>query len=162
MCDRLLHSYRINSKSKVLLHLFGNYTITKEQIFYECNVALKYFTVIPAALLFTVTTNLSEFAASINRLGVNYKNGYSISLALQYIPDIQRDFNEIKQSQEARGIDMSKDVSLPTRVKSMGAILFPLIFSSMERYCEFILFFEIPINNNRYYNNGLLINFREE
>jgi len=28
---------------------------------------------------------------------------------------------------------MSKDVSLPTRIKSMGAILFPLIFSSMER-----------------------------
>lgn len=116
-----------------LLHLIGNYTITKEQIFYECNVALKYFTVIPAALLFIVTTNPSEFAASLNRLGVNYKIGYSISLALRYIPDVQRDFNEIKQSQEARGIDMSKDVSLPTRIKSMGAILFPLIFSSMER-----------------------------
>ena len=116
-----------------LLHLFGNYTLTKEQIFYECNVALKYFTVIPAALLFIVTTNPSEFAVSLNRLGVNYKIGYSISLAFRYIPDIQRDFNEIKQSQEARGIDMSKDVSLPTRVKSMGAILFPLIFSSMER-----------------------------
>ncbi|GAA4296365.1 energy-coupling factor transporter transmembrane component T [Anaerocolumna aminovalerica] len=116
-----------------LLHLFGKYTLTKEQIFYECNVALKYFTVIPAALLFIVTTNPSEFAASLNRLGVNYKIGYSISLAFRYIPDIQRDFNEIKQSQEARGIDMSKDVSLPTRVKSMGAILFPLIFSSMER-----------------------------
>lgn len=116
-----------------LLHLIGHYTITKEQIFYECNVALKYFTVIPAALLFIVTTNPSEFAASLNRLGVNYKIGYSISLALRYILDVQRDFNEIKQSQEARGIDMSKDVSLPTRIKSMGAILFPLIFSSMER-----------------------------
>jgi energy-coupling factor transport system permease protein len=69
----------------------------------------------------------------LNRLGVNYKIGYSVSLALRYIPDIQRDFNEIKQSQEARGIDMSKDVSLPTRIKSMSAILFPLIFSSMER-----------------------------
>lgn len=116
-----------------LVHLFAHYTITKEQLFYECNVALKYFTVIPVALLFIVTTNPSEFAASLNKLGVNYKIGYAVSLALRYIPDVQREFVEIKHSQEARGIDMSKDVSLPTRIKGMSAMLFPLIFSSMER-----------------------------
>ena len=31
-----------------LVHLFGHYTITKEQLFYEFNVMIKYFTVIPA------------------------------------------------------------------------------------------------------------------
>ncbi len=62
-----------------------------------------------------------------------------VSLVIRYIPDIQRDFNEIKQSQEARGIGMSKDVSLPTRIKSIGAILFPLIFSSMERIVNDII-----------------------
>jgi energy-coupling factor transport system permease protein len=116
-----------------LKHLFGGYTFTKEQIFYEINVVLKYFTVIPIALMFIVTTNPSEFAASLSKLGVKYTVGYSIAIALRYIPDVQKDFTEIKRAQEARGIDMSKNVKLSTRLKSMIAILFPLIFSSLER-----------------------------
>lgn len=116
-----------------LQHLFGNYTFTKEQLFYEMNVILKYFTVIPVALMFVVTTDPSEFAASLNKLGVKYSIGYSISIALRYIPDVQKDFTEIKHAQEARGIDMSKNVSLPVRIKSMIAIIFPLVFSSLER-----------------------------
>lgn len=116
-----------------LFHLFGRYTVTQEQLFYELNVIIKYFTVIPAGLLFIVTTDPSEFAASLNQLGVSYKVGYAVSLALRYVPDVQRDFREIKESQEARGIDMSKDVSFFTRIKSMSTVLFPLIFSSMER-----------------------------
>jgi ABC-type cobalt transport system, permease component CbiQ and related transporters len=116
-----------------LVHLIGRYTITKEQLFYEFNVVIKYFTVIPVALMFVVTTNPSEFAASLNKIGVKYSIGYAIAIALRYIPDVQNDFQEIKHAQEARGIDMSKNVGLSTRIKSMTAILFPLIFSSLER-----------------------------
>lgn len=116
-----------------LLHLFGSYTITKEQIFYEFNVMLKYFTVIPVALMFIVTTDPSEFAASLNKIGISYSFGYAIALALRYVPDVQSDFTEIKHAQEARGIDMGKDASLPSRLKGILAILFPLIFSSLER-----------------------------
>ena len=52
-----------------LLHIAGNYTITMEQLFYELNIMIKYFTVIPAVLMFILTTNPSEFAASMNKLG---------------------------------------------------------------------------------------------
>lgn len=116
-----------------LFHLFGSYTLTKEQLFYEFNVILKYFTVIPVALIFILTTNPSEFASSLNKIGVSYSFGYSIAIALRYIPDVQNDFVEIKHAQEARGIDMSKDVSLISRLKGVLSILFPLIFSSLER-----------------------------
>lgn len=116
-----------------LLHLFGSYFITKEQIFYEINILLKYFTVIPVVLMFIVTTNPSEFAASLNKIGVNYKVGYAVAIALRYVPDVQRDFNKIKHAQEARGIEMSGKASLKSRIKSMASIIFPLIFSSMDR-----------------------------
>lgn len=116
-----------------LFFLFGHYTITSQQLFYEANVILKYFTVIPVALMFILTTNPSEFAASLNKIGIKYSAGYAVAIALRYIPDVQKDFLEIKQAQEARGIDMSKNVGLPTRLKSMMAIIFPLIFSSLER-----------------------------
>lgn len=116
-----------------LVHLIGPYTITKEQLFYEFNVVLKYFTVIPAALMFIVTTNPSEFAASLNKIGISYNIGYAISIALRYIPDVQEDFQEIKTAQQARGIDMSKNEKFSERIKKMLVIIFPLIFSSMER-----------------------------
>ena len=116
-----------------MLHIAGNYTITTEQLFYEFNIMIKYFTVIPAVLMFILTTNPSEFAASMNKIGVSYKISYSIAIALRYIPDVQADFTKIKHAQEARGIEMSSKSGLMDRIKSMSAILFPLIFTSMDR-----------------------------
>lgn len=116
-----------------LFHIGGNYYMTEEQLFYEFNVTLKYFTVIPMALLFLITTNPSEFASSLSRIGMSYKIAYSVSIALRYIPDIQRDFKDISFSQQARGIDMSKKAKLGTRIKNVVSILMPLIFSSLDR-----------------------------
>lgn len=111
----------------------GHYSVTLEQLFYQFNVTLKYFTVIPAALLFIVTTNPSEFAASLNRIGVSYKISYAVALALRYIPDIQRDFRNISLSQQARGIDMSRKEKLPKRIKNAASIIIPLILSSLDK-----------------------------
>ena len=116
-----------------LLHIAGNYTFTAEQLFYELNVILKYFTIVPSVFMFITSTNPSEFAASLNRIGLPYTICYSVAIALRYIPDVQSDFNRIKNAQEARGIEMSGKANIFSRLKNMSAILFPLIFTSMER-----------------------------
>ena len=115
------------------LHIAGDYTLTYEQLFYELNVVLKYFTIVPSVFMFITSTNPSEFAASLNRIGFPYTICYSVAIALRYIPDVQSDFNRIKNAQEARGIEMSGKANIFSRLKSMSAILFPLIFTSMER-----------------------------
>lgn len=124
---------KIYGTQQDLWHIVGNYTITKEQLFYEFNIMIKYFTVIPAVLMFILTTNPSEFAASMNRIGMSYKISYSIAIALRYIPDVQADFTKIKHAQEARGIEMSSKAGLIDRIKNVSSILFPLIFTSMDR-----------------------------
>ena len=117
----------------VLFHIAGSYDMTLEQLFYEFNVIIKYFTVVPAVFMFLVTTNPSEFAASMNRVGISYNVGYAISIALRHIPDVQGEFIKIKHAQEARGIEMSGKASLINRIKSTSSIIFPLVFSSMDR-----------------------------
>lgn len=117
----------------VLFHIAGRYDVTMEQLFYEFNVIIKYFTVIPAVFMFLVTTNPSEFAASMNKIGISYNVGYAISIELRYIPDVQGEFTKIKHAQEARGIEMSGKASLFSRIKNTSSIIFPLIFSSMDR-----------------------------
>lgn len=127
------HGVSLYGTKHVLFSLGGNYVVTKEQLFYHLNLVLKYLATIPIVLLFVCTTQPSEFAASLNRIGVSYSIAYSVSLALRYIPDIQREFHEISQAQQARGIEMSKKQSLVKRLKSASAILIPLILSSMDR-----------------------------
>lgn len=116
-----------------LFKIVGPYTITAEQLFYQFNITLKYFSIIPMALLFMIATNPSEFAASLNKIGVSYKIAYSVSIALRYIPDVQRDYQDISFAQQARGIDMSKKEKLAKRIKNSASILMPLIFSSLDR-----------------------------
>ena len=114
-------------------HLIGRYYITREQLFYQLNITIKYFAILPLALLFFVTTEPSEFAASLNKIGVNYKIAYSVSLALRYIPSVVREYQEISQAQQARGVDISRNARLTTRVKGVVSILFPLIVTSIDR-----------------------------
>lgn len=111
----------------------GRFTITQEQLFYEFNLVLKYFCTIPLVLIFLLTTNPSEFASSLNRIGVSYKISYAVALAIRYIPDIQEDFINISLAQQARGFEMSKKGKLSQRLKGTAQIVFPLILSSLDR-----------------------------
>jgi energy-coupling factor transport system permease protein len=124
---------KIYGTEHILLPIAGKYVVTAEQLFYELNIILKYFVIVPSVFIFVVTTNPSEFAASLNRVGVSYNIGYAVAIALRYIPDVQDDFHKIKNAQEARGIEMSEKASLIDRIKRTASIIFPLIFTSMGR-----------------------------
>lgn len=127
------HGTSIYGTQTVLFKIAGPYVITAEQLFYHLNVVLKNTCTIPIVLLFVCTTNPSEFAASLSRIGVSYRISYAVALALRYIPDIQREYRDISLAQQARGTEMSKKASLVSRLKAAGTILIPLILSSMER-----------------------------
>lgn len=127
------HGSSIYGTETVLLKIAGPYVLTAEQLFYHLNVLLKNTCTIPIVLLFVCTTNPSEFAASLSRIGVSYRIGYAVALALRYIPDIQREYRDISLAQQARGTEMSKKASLVNRLKAASSILIPLILSSMDR-----------------------------
>ena len=117
----------------VLVNLPGRFAITAEELFYLLNITLKYFIALPVAILFISATDPSEFAASLNSIGVSYRVGYSVAIALRYIPDIQRDYHSISQAQQARDVELGKKEPLFTRMKNAAGILLPLILSSLAR-----------------------------
>ena len=128
------HGTEIYGTCTYLFGLTGKYAPTAEQLFYHLNYFLKYLATIPVVLLFVCTTNPSEFAASLNKLGVKYTIAYSVALALRYIPDVQREYHEISQAGQARGIEMSsKKAGIISRLKNASAILIPLVLSSMDK-----------------------------
>ncbi|WP_299018127.1 energy-coupling factor transporter transmembrane protein EcfT [uncultured Photobacterium sp.] len=117
----------------VLMALAGNYSITTETLFYLLTVTLKYFSMFPIALVFVFTTHPTEFSASLNKLGVPYRIAYAVSLTLRYLPEVTKDFINIMHAQQARGVDISKNAPVMTRIKNVARILGPLIFSSLDR-----------------------------
>ena len=124
---------RIYGSRTDLVRLWGSCWLTKEQLFYLFNIVIKYFTIIPAVFTFLITTDPSELAASMNRIGISYKLTYALAISLRYIPDIQDEYHRIKNAQEARGIEMSGKAKLKDRIVRTASILFPLLFTTMER-----------------------------
>ncbi len=117
----------------VLLELFGRYNLTSEQLFYQTTKFFKYASVIPLGMIFLLTTNPSEFASSLNGVGVNYKVAFAVALTLRYFPDIQRTYTDISQAQQARGLEMSAKAGVSDRFKNALLIIVPLIFSTLDR-----------------------------
>lgn len=116
-----------------LFKIAGPYVMTAEQLFYQVTKFLKYLSVIPLGIIFILTTNPSEFASSLNGIGVSYRVCTSLALTLRYFPDVAADYNTISLAQQARGIEMSAKASLIDRLKRTASILIPLIMTTMER-----------------------------
>jgi len=112
--------------------LFG-ISLTYEQLFYQVTKMFKYASVIPLGMIFLLTTNPSEFASSLNGIGVNYKAAYAVALTLRYFPDIQRDYRDIYLAQQARGLELSSKAKFIDRFKNSLLIVIPLIFSTLDR-----------------------------
>ena len=116
-----------------LFRFSNRYTVTEEQLLYQITKIMKYASMVPMGMLFLLTTNPSEFAASLNRAGVSYKATYALSLTLRYFPDIIREYNDFALAQQSRGLDFSKKEKFGQRVKNVVAVMVPLILSTLER-----------------------------
>lgn len=116
-----------------IAHIWGPYSVTLEQLLYHLNVFLKYTATIPIVLLFVATTDPSEFAASLSKIGISYRISYGVSLSLRYIPGLVEEYRMIALSQQARGIEMSKKENIFKRLKASANIIIPLILSSFDR-----------------------------
>jgi len=116
-----------------IARLFGRYTLTQEQLFYQTTKFFKYASVVPLGIIFLLTTNPSEFASSLNGVGVHYKAAFAFSLTLRYFPDMQRVYHDISQAQQARGLEMAKGEKISDRFKNSLLIVIPLIFSTLDR-----------------------------
>lgn len=117
----------------VLLDGPWHWDVTSEQLFYQLAVTLKYFAVLPSVLLFVATTRAPEFASTLARIGVPYRFAYAVSLALRYIPDVQREFRTISRAQQARGLDTSSSARPRTRLRNLASVLMPLLLGTFDR-----------------------------
>lgn len=108
--------------------------INKETLFYVLTISLKYAVLMPITVIFIFTTHPSEFASSLNKMGIPYKIAYAINIAFRYIPDVMTEYKNILDAQQARGLAFNKgEGTIIERLKNYTTILVPLVSSSMKR-----------------------------
>ena len=118
-----------------VLYAFNDYLIvTAETMWYLFARMVKMITTFFLSLTYILAITPSEVAAGLYSMGLPYKLCSVVALALRYIPDIGRDYTNIKISMQCRGVELdAKRASLMTRLKQTVLILVPLIISSFDR-----------------------------
>lgn len=123
------------SNGSTVLFAFNNYLIvTAETMWYLFARMVKMMATFFLSLTYILAVTPSEVAAGLYSMGLPYKICSVVSLALRYIPDIGRDYTNIKISMQCRGVELDpKRAGLMTRLKQTVLILAPLIISSFDR-----------------------------
>lgn len=134
LVDPDVGNYYTTSTPTILVVINDFYYFSIQTLWYLSIRHLKLMTSFMVSLVFILSITPSEFAAGLYGLGVPYKVCTVVSLAFRYIPDISSDFENIKISLQARGLEMDKRrLNLLRRLKDNLYILLPLIISSFDR-----------------------------
>ncbi len=120
--------------STVLFQFTDYFIVTSESLWYFGARLFKFMASFFFSLTFIQCITPSELAAGLHSIFVPYKICMVVSLAFRYIPDITRDFTNIKISMQTRGMELdSKKTKVGTRLKQYVLILIPLIITSFDR-----------------------------
>jgi len=118
----------------IIWRLNDRFFLSYELLWYAGAMFFKRVCSLASALLFIIAITPSELAAGLNKIGVPYKLCVIISLAFRTIPDIARDYENIKNSLMMRGVEMdSRKSSLGVRLKQTVFMLAPLIMTSFGK-----------------------------
>lgn len=133
LVDQDIGSFYTNHSATILWSLGSRY-LSLETLWYFGVRQLKLMTSFMASLVFILSITPAELAAGLYGWGVPYKACTVVSLAFRYIPDIARDYDNIKTSLQARGMEMdARRLSFVKRLKDTLYILIPLVISSFDR-----------------------------
>ena len=78
------------------------------------NMALRFLVILSASFTFVLTTDPDVLARSLIRWGIPYRYGFTLILALRFVPFFRNELRIVREAQRLRGIRVS--------VRSIGGI----------------------------------------
>ncbi len=119
---------------QILWQVNNHFYLSKELLWYVGIMFFKRAASFSVAITFILSITPSELAAGLNGIGLPYKAAIIFSLAFRTIPDIVRDFADIRNSMQMRGLELDrKKISLHKRLRQYVLMLIPLIISSFNK-----------------------------
>lgn len=131
--------------NSILPFSIGPFMISNEGLYLGVFQVGKFLLLILLASLLTITTSPSELTIGVERLlrplqiiGISSHNiALMVSMALRFIPTLQKEMNTIREAQLARGANFQAG-SLSGKIRSIIYIAAPLTISILRRSDELV------------------------
>jgi len=81
--------------------------ITYSGVVAGVNMALRFLVVLSASFLFVLTTDPDALASSFIRWGIPYRYGFTLILALRFVPFFRHELRTVREAQRLRGVQIS-------------------------------------------------------
>ncbi|MBD3187814.1 hypothetical protein GF325_13345 [Candidatus Bathyarchaeota archaeon] len=103
----ILFNASSNENDIILFYVLENhemFPIRRLAVYFTLRTAVLIFLLLMSTLIFLATTTQADLVRGMIVLGLPYTLGYSLSVALRYIPLIQHDATQVMLAQKARGL----------------------------------------------------------
>ena len=108
------------------------FVITSGGLIAGARIAMRLLIIILSSLLFVITTDPAKLAYSMMQIGVPYRYGFMLVLALRFIPVFQVEASTVRRAQLARGLRV--DSAGPLSLLRLARYTFtPLLVSALTR-----------------------------
>lgn len=106
--------------------------VTDQGLLQGLAMAMRFLVVLSASYLFVTVTDPDRLAQSLISLGIPYRYGYLLILALRFVPFFQRELRIVREAQRVRGIHVS--VRRPAAIVRAARYTFiPVLVSALSR-----------------------------
>ena len=81
--------------------------ITFSGVMAGANMALRFLVILSASFTFVLTTDPDALASSLIRWGIPYRYGFTLILALRFVPFFRNELRTVREAQRMRGVQIS-------------------------------------------------------
>jgi energy-coupling factor transport system permease protein len=111
---------------------WGPLLVSQTAPIFGLGMALKLESFLGAGILFLSVTRIEEFAYALNRVGVPYKLGFTMTMAFRLVPVFMDSAAVVVQAQRCRGLDFERG-SLWQRALRYVPVMVPVFMSALRR-----------------------------
>ncbi len=117
-------------EGSVLFH--AGISITSQGVMAGANMALRFLVILSVSFTFVLTTNPDALASSFIRWGVPYRYGFTLILALRFVPFFRNELRTVREAQRLRDIHVSVR-SLRSIRRAIRYTFVPVLVSGLIR-----------------------------
>ena len=128
----LIWAWGYGPDGKPPLLRWGPLQISQTAPLFALGMAIKLNVFLAAGTLFLSTTRVEEFADALNRVGIPYKIGFTMTLAFRLVPVFLDAAATVVQAQRCRGLEFDRG-SLWQRLRRYIPVIVPVFMGALRR-----------------------------
>ncbi len=121
----------------------GDVGLSTDGLLFGFTLVTRLIAMALAFAIFAMTTNPTDIALAINKLGVPYRYSYLSSFGLRFLPLLQEEAGTLLVAMSVRGAPGPSSRNPVARAGAVAAVLLPLLVGSLRRSIDIALAMEL-------------------